>query len=64
VSTNVDANALIEKLKKNTKQIKVEDQQHPYKVDAHERLLVSTFKVDAVDGLLASTIVDTNALTE
>jgi hypothetical protein len=51
-------------LLKNKKQIKVEDQRRPHKVDVDERLLASIFKVDAVDGLLASTFVDANALTE
>jgi hypothetical protein len=32
-------------------------------VDADDRLLASTFNVNVVDGLLVSTFVDTNALT-
>jgi hypothetical protein len=52
------------KIKKKKKKKGVEDQQRPPIVDADDRLLASTFNVNVVDGLLASTFVDTNALTD
>jgi hypothetical protein len=50
------------KNKKNKKPIKLQNQQHPHKVDADDRSTTSTLKVDANNLSLMSNLLDANRL--